>query len=297
MDVHILVVESDPEDALFLLDVIQEIEDQRHLREWAQIHALHAALWSEAEPILSSGAEAAPRPHAVLLSLNLADTQGVQTFLRSQAVAPDIPVILLVEPGEEALAARLIREGAQDFLIKAQVDAAPLAHALANAMDRQRILSAARAAVFHDALTGLPNRTAFLSLAARDRRLAERLRKRWMVLIAEPRSLRETAAAWGDQRRDLELVETADHLRRLASPADVVARLSDSSFALSVFDSEQESVEETWMRIRLAGVERRIDIGACIFDPARPLTLDTMLENAAADLAPRESLTLAHASL
>lgn len=296
MDVHILLIESDPDDALFLLEVIQEIEDQRHLREWVGIHAMHATAWSEAEEFLSAPADEVSRPHAMLLNLNLADTQGVETFLRSQAIAPDIPVVLLVDPGDEALAMRLIREGAQDFLIKKQVDAAPLAHALANAMARHRLLTAARAAEFTDGLTGLPNRAGFLALAARDRRLAERLRNRWMVLIAEPSSLRGVAGAWGDQRRDLQLIECAEHLRRVASPADVVGRLGDTCFAFSIFDSETESVEEAWIRIRMASGQHRIDIGACIFDPGLPLSLERLLDNAAADLAPPQKLPLAHAA-
>src|SRR6202044_1994536 len=97
--------------------------------------------------------------------------------------------------GDEALAVKLMREGAEDFLLKKSIDCAPLAHALRNAVLRHRLLTAARAAALTDSLTGLCNRAGFLLLAARDRKLAERLQRRWMLLTAEPRNLTEIAVA------------------------------------------------------------------------------------------------------
>jgi diguanylate cyclase (GGDEF)-like protein len=187
---------------------------------------------------------------------------------------------------DESLASKLMREGAQDFLVKKNIDCGPLGHAMRNAVTRQHLLTAARAAALTDALTGLPNREGFTALASRDRKLAERLDRRWMLLIAAPRSLREIATAFGDQRRDLELVEAADHLRGSASPTDLVARIDAGQFAITVFDTEYETVEEAWIRIRASAAERRIDVGASIFDSIRPLSLDAMLDQAALDLLP-----------
>ncbi len=232
-------------------------------------------------------------PHAALLNLNLTDTRGLETFRQSQRAAPDLPVILIVDPQDEILAIRLMREGAQDFLVKKQVDTAPLAHAIRNAVSRHRLLSAARAAAATDWLTGLPNRAAFLAAAERDRKIAAKLDRRWMVLVAEPRELAAIESSYGEQRRDLELVADADFLQSIAGGADLVARMSESSFAMSIFDTDTESAEEAWARIRAAASERRIEIGACIFDPGRPIPLEVMLEIAAADLVPNRQ-RLAH---
>jgi diguanylate cyclase (GGDEF)-like protein len=145
-------------------------------------------------------------------------------------------------------------------------------------------LAAARAAALTDSLTGLCNRAGFLASAARDRKLAERLERRWMLLIAEPKNLTEIAVAFGEQRRDLELVEAADHLRCLITPADALARIGERHFAISVFDGETESVEQAWARIRNAAAERRIELGVSIFHGANPLSVDAMIEQALADL-------------
>jgi PleD family two-component response regulator len=281
MNLRVLLVESEPEEAVFLQDVLGELGESRHHE--MQFDITHAASWAEAESLLSNRAS---QPHLILLSPDLVDRQGAQTFRSVQAAAPDLPVILLVNSLDESMALKLMREGAQDFLVKKDIDCAPLAHAIRNAVTRQHLLTAARAAALTDALTGLPNRAGFLALASRDRKLAERLDRRWMLLIAVPRSLREIATAFGDQRRDLELVETADYLRGAASPTDLVARVSAGQFAITVFDTEFETVEEAWIRIRTSSAERRINVGASIFDSSRPLSLDAMLEQAAQDLLP-----------
>jgi diguanylate cyclase (GGDEF)-like protein len=223
-------------------------------------------------------------PHVILLDIDLADKQGVGTFRLVQAAAPDVPVILVMNSGDEALAVKLMREGAEDFLLKKSIDCAPLAHALRNAVLRHRLLAAARAAAFTDSLTGLCNRAGFLASANRDRKLAERLERRWMLLIAEPKNLSEIAVAFGEQRRDLELVEAADHLRCLVTPADALARIGERHFAISVFDGETESVEESWTRIRNAAAERRIELGVSIFNDQNQLSVDAMIEQAVADL-------------
>ena len=285
MNLRILLVESGPEEVVILQDVLREIEDERWLHEWREVELLHAASLQEAEGILTSAAYPGSLPHAVLLNPDLADSQGAQTFRRLQACAPDVPVILLVNASDLSMAAKLVREGAQDFLIQKQVDCAPLAHALRNSVARQRLLAAARAATLADALTGLPNRTSFLAQATRDLKLAERLGCRWMLLLAEPRRLTASGEINAEQR-DLQLVDTADSLRSIASPVDTLARIGERRFAMTIPDSELETLEEAWMRIRAAAASRRIEVGVSIFDPQRPLTLEVMIEHAELDLAP-----------
>ena len=279
MKLRILLIESEPEEMLFLHDVLREIEETRCLPEWPRIEPLPAATWQEAEPILS-----ASPPHVILLDLN--GEEGAGVFRLVQAAAPEVPVILTVNSGDEALAVKLVREGAEDFLGKNQIDCAPLAHALRNAVLRHRLLAAARAAALTDSLTGLCNRAGFLALAARDRKLAERLQRRWMLLIAEPKNSPEIAAAFGEQRRDLQLIEAADHLRSIVTPADALARIGEHHFAISVFDTDAESVEQAWARIRNRAAERRIELGVSIFHGQNPLSVDAMLEQALADLGP-----------
>jgi GGDEF domain-containing protein len=123
------------------------------------------------------------------------------------------------------------------------------------------VLSASRACATIDPLTGLANRAAFSTHAERDRKLAERLGRRWMLLLAE---------AFGRQHRDLALIETADHLRTLIGPTDLLARIDDSRFAITVFDTDALSIEAAWARLHENAGAHHISIGAAIFDPNAP---------------------------
>lgn len=281
MNVRVLLVESEPEDALFLRDVLVEIESGRYWNNWVQIETLHASSWREASMILAN------EPiDLILLDPDLSDSHGVATFRRAQAVAEQIPLVLLIGPEDTAMGVRMVRDGAQDFLIKPQIDCAPLAHAMRNAMERHRLMSAARATSVTDSLTGLLYRGGFLTFADRDRKLAERLGRRLMIVVAEPRGLDELANAFGEQRRDLALVETADHLRSLAGPTDLVARIGAGRFGMAIFETDVETLEEAWARIHTAGESHRIRIGAAIFNVDRPVSLDVLLNQAAGDLTP-----------
>jgi GGDEF domain-containing protein len=179
----------------------------------------------------------------------------------------------------------MVREGAQDFLVKQDVDCAPLARAIRNALERHRLLAATRATSMTDQLTGLLTPPAFLTLAARDRLLAEQLSRRMMIVVAEPAAHDDATQA--RQGLDLALVEAADGLRGWAGPAALVARLSHSQFGLAVLDTEAESVEEVRARLTAATNDGKIAFGAAVFDPQHPVPLDALLEQAALSLRPK----------
>jgi PleD family two-component response regulator len=286
MNLRILLVESEPEDVIFLKDVLTEIESGRYWSNWVHIETLHAATASDAVAIAANEII-----DVILLDPDLSDSQGVDTFRCLQAVTEQVPIVLLIGSEDDALAVRMVREGAQDFLLKRQVDCAPLAHAIRNAIERHRLLTATRAGAITDPLTGLFNRGGFLTFAGRDRKLAERLGRRMMVMVAEPKELAEIATREGQQRRDLIMVEAADLLRSLSGPTDFLARIGQTRFAMTIFDTGIESVEEAWARMRAEAARHRMQIGAAIFDAERPVSLETLLHQAVLDI-PRAALAM-----
>jgi hypothetical protein len=86
-------------------------------------------------------------------------------------------------------------------------------------------------------------------------------------------------------------VEAADHLRRFAGPADLLARIEATRFGISIFDTEAESLEAAWARFHAALLPHHIRLGAAIFSPEQPLTLDVLLEQAIRDLSPNALAT------
>jgi signal transduction histidine kinase len=72
----------------------------------------------------------------VLLDLGLPDSHGSATLTALRSAASVVPVIILTATGDEALATRMVRAGAQDYLAKAEVDEHLLRRAIHYAVER-----------------------------------------------------------------------------------------------------------------------------------------------------------------
>lgn len=74
----------------------------------------------------------------VLLDLSLPDSQGLDTFTKIQAKAPNVPAVVMTGLDDELVATKAVKKGAQDYLIKGQVDQGLLARSLMYAIERQQ---------------------------------------------------------------------------------------------------------------------------------------------------------------
>ena len=80
-------------------------------------------------------------PAVVLLDLTLPDSHGPETFRRLHDQAPGIPVVILTAVDDEEMAASTVQQGAQDYLLKGQVDGKQLARSIRYAVERQALLT------------------------------------------------------------------------------------------------------------------------------------------------------------
>ena len=79
---------------------------------------------------------------AVILDPDLPDSQGIVSFERMYAFAPNIPVIVLTNDGEDDLAVRAVQGGAQDCMRKDEAD--PISPASIRALRHRASPSARR---------------------------------------------------------------------------------------------------------------------------------------------------------
>jgi Amt family ammonium transporter len=80
----------------------------------------------------------------VLLDLNLPDSSGLDSFLRLYAHQSDVPIIVLTGIHEEQVRADTLRRGAQDFLIKGEINEDTLIRSIEYAIERNRRQQAER---------------------------------------------------------------------------------------------------------------------------------------------------------
>jgi signal transduction histidine kinase len=74
----------------------------------------------------------------ILLDLSLPDSNGEETFAKVKAYAPEIAIVVLSGLDDEAIALKMVKGGAQDYLPKAQVNANSLARTIRYAIERKR---------------------------------------------------------------------------------------------------------------------------------------------------------------
>src|SRR5207237_8736210 len=74
----------------------------------------------------------------VLLELHLPDSQGMETFERLRREAPDLPLIVLTGNPDDELAVQILRQGAQDYLLKHEATGPLLAKSIRYGIERHR---------------------------------------------------------------------------------------------------------------------------------------------------------------
>lgn len=72
----------------------------------------------------------------ILLDLTLPDTQGLETFLKTYRIAPQVPIVIITSLDDRDVAYNAVRSGAQDYLIKGKLDTESLIHAVNFAIER-----------------------------------------------------------------------------------------------------------------------------------------------------------------
>ena len=79
------------------------------------------------------------KPDVILLDLGLPDSQGIDTLERMLQLAPGAPVLVLTGLDDEAVGVDAMKAGAQDYLVKGQVDTDQLVRAIRYGIQRHTL--------------------------------------------------------------------------------------------------------------------------------------------------------------
>jgi signal transduction histidine kinase len=123
---QVLLVEDNAADVRLLREMFSKEKDSFELTHFLRM--------SDAVIHLAKGGV-----DIVLLDMGLPDGHGLDTVRRAHAAAPSVPLIVLTGLDDESLAAEAMKEGAQDYLIKGQIENRALPRALRHAIERHRM--------------------------------------------------------------------------------------------------------------------------------------------------------------
>jgi signal transduction histidine kinase/DNA-binding response OmpR family regulator len=114
--------------------------DARLLRDMFSAQVSHNTTVTHVESMTE--AERHLAEHAVdvfVLDLGLPDSQGLGAVRRAHAAAPHVPLVVLTGLDDEQLAVQALQEGAQDYLVKGQIETPGLLRAVRYAIERKII--------------------------------------------------------------------------------------------------------------------------------------------------------------
>ncbi len=124
--IRLLLVEDSPADAVLLQHLLAEAGGE-------SFHVTHVELMAEAIACLERDSF-----DAILLDLSLPDSHGICTVARASAAAPQLPIVVMTGLDDEATAVKVVRKGAQDYLVKGHADGRLMARAIRYAMERKQ---------------------------------------------------------------------------------------------------------------------------------------------------------------
>lgn len=128
--VNILLIEDNPGDARLIRELLKETQPV-HMTSFSFTHVTR----------LETGIPLLAAADVVLLDLSLPDSHGLQTFITLQAQPATVPIIVLTGFNDESVAVEAMQLGAQDYLVKGNVDSGALARAVRYAIERQRLVT------------------------------------------------------------------------------------------------------------------------------------------------------------
>lgn len=276
--IRLLLVEDNPGDARLFTEIIKETRA-------FQFEVAHRACVDHALAFLAQGT-----PDMIVLDLGLPDAGGVEAVRKVQLAAPAVPLVVLTGLDDEASAIEALHAGAQDYLIKGQMNTSLLVRALRYAIERHGLQMALRKESTIDELTGLANRRGFLMLAEQHAMLAKRTGEHFVVAFIDMDRLKPINDSLGHQAGDAAIAEIAEVLRICFRGSDILGRLGGDEFAVllpATADNNEASIRQRLseeLRTRNARPARRyalcISVGVVASDSQRTSSVEEMLAQA-----------------
>ncbi len=125
-----LLVEDDPGDAYFIQELFSDTSGSDISVKFTHVDCLAKALDCLTQK----------RFDLILLDLSLPDSQGAGTFDRLYAAHNDIPIVILTGLDDKQTAISVLQKGAQDYLIKGEVDRDLLERPIHYSIERHQLI-------------------------------------------------------------------------------------------------------------------------------------------------------------
>lgn len=252
--IRVLVIDNDTEDIHFLRSVLCEDKSSLFRLDFAD-NLDHGIERLRANDI-----------DIILIDLALPHAGGLEGFDNLYAQVPQIPVIVLTSLDDETIALEAVRRGAQDYLLKDELERTFLTRSIRYAIERHRVkreldlvtheLRIANERLvkltFLDPLTGLLNRRGLENAIAREIQWTRRDGSDLLVLLVDLDDFKRINDALGHAVGDVVLKEIARKLKSALRSTDYIARIGGDEFMILLPQTRPAEGMRVAERVRLA---------------------------------------------
>ena len=230
--INIMLVEDNPGDARLISELLKEARGKNYQLDHVD------RLAAGTEHIKNGSVD------IVLLDLGLPDCSGLDGLTAVKGIADQVPIVVLTGLDDEAVAVAAVQTGAQDYLVKGQVDGNLLWRAIRYAIERKQLERKLAYIATHDSLTGLPNRFLLKDRLALAITQSERKGTSLAVLMLDLDGFKYVNDSLGHSMGDEVLKSAAERLTGVVRAYDTVARLGGDEFILLLTEIESVSTVE-----------------------------------------------------
>ena len=225
---RVLLIEDNPGDALLTQETLNDADGSGF--DVTHVTILQDGLRLLYEEVFD----------AVLLDLSLPDAHGMDTVTQVRCGLPSIPFVVLSGNDDSALALEAVESGAQDYLVKGQIEPNLLARSIRYAVQRKRSEERLTYQAQFDHLTGLANRGLFKDRLEQALARCGRSGQSLALMFVDLDDFKLVNDTQGHEVGDLLLKEIADRLMRCRRQSDTVARLGGDEYTVIL-----EGIEHT----------------------------------------------------
>jgi diguanylate cyclase (GGDEF)-like protein/PAS domain S-box-containing protein len=161
---------------------------------------------------------------------------------------------------------------------------------LRDVTERKRMEEELRSMSLRDELTGLYNRRGFVTLAAQELKMADRLKRGIFILYADLDGLKGINDAWGHKEGDRVLKETAVILKKTFRNSDIIARIGGDEFVIVPIGTAGDNLDVITSRLQKnIDIQNKkshlnyilsLSVGIAYYDPEHPVTIEELLTTA-----------------
>ena len=224
--IKVLLIEDNPGDARLIREALSDSDILNFELKWVDQ--------------LETGIELITKDvfDVVLLDLSLPDSHGMETIIGFREHAPAIPIVVLTGLDDEQVALNAVQHGAQDYLIKGQVNSSVIMRSMRYAIERHRLQGELYNLSIIDELTSLYNRRGFFNQAQQFMNTNAQEGNGFYLIVADLDRMKQINDTYGHHMGDLALMDTAVILKEVFRESDIISRMGGDEFTVVLLDTE-----------------------------------------------------------